>query len=620
MNNICDNLFLIILLPLWIFLIIMAGRFFAVYVNKYVIYILTLLSSFSGSLLCGYMLTTMPIDSIYENQIPFIKINDFLISAGIYVDRAALIFALTLYTVSFLIQIFSIYYMNNDKKKYRFFALLNLFNFTLSGLIFSPNMYQMYVFWELVGLTSYLLIGFEYSKPEKSLASKKVFIINRIGDTVLLTGIIICSYLMYSYSPSKSLTTLSFMDMNTISSFVYAYTPDILFLFVCILFIIAAAVKSAQFPFYTWLQDAMEAKLPVSSLLHSATLVSLGIYLILRTSYFYTLSGITLKIIAITGLLTAIICSFSALVQNNPKKVLAYSTSAQLGLIFYALGVLNFKVAIIMFISHAITKSMLFVTLPDNNQKWSYVKLGLFILGGLSLSGIILSGYISKSFLCISDYDISRSIILFISILTAVYITRIAILIVQKNGLEKLNFNAFEIMPSVGLILLNISFFIYLQVNYKVPFYYNSFIVLFFVLLTLLICIKIKLPRISYVYDILSRGFYLDTFYTTVITKSYGKIAELCDFVDKKLFSEYGIIITISKFLIKLFGFVEKNIINKIVDLIIRAARWTSKSDLKVQSGNIQKYNFYAFILLSVAVFVMVIAYTAILEYIGKIN
>ena len=170
----------------------------------------------------------------------------------------------------------------------------------MAGLFFSPNLFQTYFFWEIASVVSYILIGFEYNKINKSIAAKKVFLTNRIGDTAFVGAIIMCSYFLYSYAPNKTLADLSFMDMNTISTLVYAYASSPVFEIICGMFIISALVKSAQFPFYNWLQDAMEAKLPVSALLHSATLVALGIFLTLRLLSFYTLEPVILKIIAMT--------------------------------------------------------------------------------------------------------------------------------------------------------------------------------------------------------------------------------------------------------------------------------------------------------------------------------
>lgn len=544
---ILDNIYLALLLPLWIFLIVMIGRFFSVYVNKKIIYALTLLCSMFGAFLSGSALWTLSPDKILENEIPFIKINDFIVNFGIYIDRTALIFALVLFLVSFFVQIFAIFYMKNEKKNYRFFALLNLFNFSMAGLFFSPNLFESYVFWEIAGVASYLLIGFEYFKQNKSIASKKVFIINRIGDTAFISGIIICSYLIYSYAPNKNLVTLSFTDMNTISTLVYAYTSTPIFYLICAMFIIAALVKSAQFPFYTWLQDAMEAKLPVSALLHSATIVASGLFLTLRMLPFYTLEGVLLKIISGFGLVTALICSICACTQNHPKKVLAYSTSAQLGLIFYALGNLNLKAAIVFFIAHSFIKSLMFTTLPDSERQWSRFKFVTFLTAGFVL--------------VVFEEIVHSKVFTAVSILTAFYIIRIAILLYNENWIKKLPL-------------------------FKVPVLY----------------------QLGY------NGFYLDKLYTIYCTRIYQNFAGFCAKIDNNVFSNYKPLINISYAGVKIAAFVEQYIMHGAVRLITDFAKNISTLDLKAQSGNVQRYNAYAFIIITIIFICIFMAYMVIIN------
>ena len=195
----------------------MCGRFISVYVNKRITYILTLMSSLLGGAASVLALINIkePLEWIY----PFIKINDFCLTFGLRVDKLSLIIASLLFAVSFAVQLFSISYMKNEKKSYKFFAFLNLFNFSMAFLLFSPNLFQFYVFWELVGVVSYLLIGFDYKDNVKSESSKRVFLMNRVGDTALITGIILTSYYMYSFVENKSFVTLSFEDFNVISTF-----------------------------------------------------------------------------------------------------------------------------------------------------------------------------------------------------------------------------------------------------------------------------------------------------------------------------------------------------------------------------------------------------------------
>ena len=612
-----DNIYLALFLPLWIFLIIMLGRFFSVYVNKLVIYLLTLFSSFFGVVLCSGALINLPADKVLQKDFPFIRIEDFVVNAGLYVDKTALIFGLVLFCVSFFVQLFSVSYMKEEKKTYRFYALLNLFNFAMAGLIFSPNLFQCYIFWELIGVVSYLLIGFEYFKKEKSIASKKVFLMNRFGDTLLLGAIIICSYFIYSYAPNKSLVSLSFIDMNTVSTLVYAYASNPLFEIVCIMFLTGALVKSAQFPFYTWLQDAMEAKLPVSALLHSATLVSAGIFLVLRLMPFLVLESILLKLILVLGLLTTVLCSISACSQVYPKKVLAYSTSAQLGMVFMAIGMENIKAAIILFISHAFIKSLLFITLPRENEKWNIISFSIFLISGLSLSGLILSGFVAKEILFANFGTYGRAVISVIAFLTAFYIFRIALYILknQKIGKDKPHF--VELLAYLGLLSLNIIFYIYLYktVQYEISMIFG--VALFAWILVYILHAKNAIKRIPLLYPLSFNGFYLDKFYTNFCARFYLGIAKFFDWIDVRILSNYFIFTGAAKFGVCFMGFIENKIMNGSVSFIANTFRNISSLNLKAQNGNVQRYNAYAFIIITAILTCLIFGYTAMLIFVG---
>ena len=613
---ISNNIYLILLLPLWIFLIIMLGRFFSVYINYKVAGALTLLSSALGSALCGFGLLKWQPDMVYEAFYPFVKINDFVLSCGIYVDRLALIFGFVLFLTSFFVQLYSLSYMKDEKKNYRFFALLNLFNFSMAFLIFSHNLFQFYVFWEIVGIVSYLLIGFEYDKNSKSIASKKVFIMNRIGDTALLGGIILCSYFMYQYAPDKSLTTLGYLDFNTISTLVYVYASKYLFLFICGLFLLAGLVKSAQVPFYPWLQDAMEAKLPVSALLHSSTLVAGGLFLTLRLLPFYTLELKLLKFIAIIGILTAFICSLCACAQKNPKKVLAYSTSAQFGLMYLGVGILNIKACAALFTAHAFIKSILFLTLPRENEKWDYANFTVFLISGLSLSGIVFSGMIAKEMLALDLGNNSYIAFCIISFFTAFYIIRIAVTAADENGLEKIKPRIIEFLSVLGILALNIGFYVYLRkFEYKIaePFWFA----LFAWICVYLLYINKGFRKIPIIYPLAYNGFYLDKFYTNVCAKVYEITAKGCDFIDTRIFGEYRPLIWCSKFGVKTVNFIETKVMDGVVNLIKNTAKWVSKLDLIAQNSSIQRYNAYAFGIITLIIICLVLAYTTIIEILG---
>ena len=601
---ILDNIYLILLLPLWIFLIIMSARFFAVYVNNRIIYSLTLLSSLLGALLCSVSLVRL--NNVIEQTFPFIKINNFTLECGLHIDKLSLIIALVLFLVSFFVQLFSVSYMKDEPKKYRFFAYLNMFNFSMAGLLFSPNLFQMYFFWELVGVMSYLLIGFNYKNKEKSEASRRVFLINRVGDTALIGAIIFSSYIMFSYGGNLTFATLSFEDMNAISTILSAYTSTPLYYIICILFITGAAVKSAQFPFYTWLQDAMEAKLPVSALLHSATMVVAGAYLLIRLVPVFTLEEPLMYIISGLGILTALICSILASIETHPKKVLAYSTSANLGLIFLAVGVLNIKAALIFLIAHAFIKSMLFLSLDKNENYVNYVT---FLLGGLSLSGLIFAGVVAKEFLFVSIQNNILLSVLYciVAFMTAFYIMRISLIMIKDKNLVN-RIDIFEYIPIAFLFLLNIIFYFFIRekVSYKVaePFWaaLAGWAAVYFLHTKNLLTRFSQTPKL------------LEKFYNNVLTKIYDIISNAANFIDTKILADYRPLVWFAKFDVKLVNLIETNIMNKSVTLTADCAKKFSEWGGKLQSRNVQNYNAYAFMIITIVLCLVIIAYTVMIN------
>ena len=599
---IIDNISLMLLIPLWIFLIIMCGRFFSVYVNEKIIYVLTLISSAFGIFTCAASL--IHLKSSIDLMYPFIKISDYTINIGLYADKISLILALLLFIVSFAVQLYSINNLKNEKKKYRFFALLNLFNFGMGTLLFSPNLLQMYVFWELVGVVSYLLIGFEYSNPIKSKASRRVFLINRFGDTALIGGIILTQYFIYSYAQNLNFVTLSFEDMNIISTLVLAYASHPMFIIICILFIIGAAVKSAQLPFYTWLQDAMEARTPVSALLHSSTLVVLGVFLIIRLMPFFTLSQNLMTFILVIGLLTAIVCSILASVETHPKKILAYSTSANLGLMFMALGLVNVRSAIILLLAHAFIKSMLFLLIPKDKQI-SYLSAMLMTVGVLSLGGLMLSEVGAKEilFITLEANRILNYAFLFIVFISAYYITRFMFLVMNKCTYEK-KFGLIEI-SSLILLLFNIALYMFLRGTYQIS---EPVVAALGGLTTAILLYKQNaLEKFSKTPNIAEK---INNIYIPYI---YQKLSIILYKLETNLFENYNPIIIISKYFVKSFNWVEENIMNGTVKLVADTSKLLSEADKRIQSRNVQNYNAYGFIIIAVIITLVIISYTFIL-------
>ncbi len=601
-NIILDNLSLILLLPLWIFLIIMIGRFFSIYVNKKVIYLVTLLSSFLG--ICTTAFSIANIEDTIVWLYPFIKINNFVLQFGLQVDKLSLIVAFALFVISFSVQLFSISYMKNEKKNYRFFAYLNLFNFSMAFLIFSPNLFQFYVFWELVGIVSYLLIGFDYKNIIKSDASKRVFLINRIGDVALLTGIIVTSYYMFTYA-NKTFATLSFEDFNAISTFLMAYTSTPVFYIICGTFITAAMVKSAQFPFYTWLQDAMEAKLPVSALLHSATMVIAGVYLIIRMMPFFTITPVLMNIIITIGILTALVCSILASIETNFKKILAYSTSANLGLMFLAIGTEQVKAALILLIAHAFIKSGLFISLPKE-KKCSKINFIFFIFGAICLSGILFAGIAPKEIIFANINNFALSLLfMFVSFMTGFYIIRLGILIYKNSEIIK-DCNVVELLSFIILFCGNILIYSMFRQTYTLAEPYAAAIGG--------IAFALLLGKKNVIEKINQTPKFLEKFYNNLVPRVYDKISLWLSFIDNKILSNYKLILFISKLPIKIVDWIEINIMNKYVSFVSNISKDLSRHDMLLQNGNVQTYNAYAFIIVSVIIALMIIGYLVILR------
>ena len=276
----------------------------------------------------------------------WISLPDLKISFGILYDRMAVIMLLVVSLISLLVHIFSLEYMKGDKRFSRYYAYLGLFTFSMNGIVLSNNLFFTFVFWELVGLSSFLLIGFWYEKNSAGNAAKKAFLVNRVGDIGMFLGIMLilvhCNTLIYSQITNQAF----FVDSGVMT-------------IAGLLIFMGAVGKSAQFPLHVWLPDAMEGPTPVSALIHAATMVAAGVYMSLRIFPFLTTDA--LFIIAIIGAITAIVASLIATSQYDIKKVLAYSTVSQLGYMVCAIGVGAYFSAFFHLITHAMFKACLFL-------------------------------------------------------------------------------------------------------------------------------------------------------------------------------------------------------------------------------------------------------------------
>jgi NADH-quinone oxidoreductase subunit L len=291
----------------------------------------------------------------------------FVADWGFLLDPLSCVMVLVVTGVGFLIHVYSVGYMGHEGGYYRFFGYMNLFMFAMLTLVLANNMLLMFVGWEGVGLCSYLLIGFYFLKKSASDAGKKAFIVNRIGDAGFILGILLTAVTLGTIRftaqglPDASGASGILQSLKAaVDAHTLGYGTPVLTAIALLLFI-GAMGKSAQIPLYVWLPDAMEGPTPVSALIHAATMVTAGVYMVVRMNAIYQLSPIAMDVVAIVGAATAIFAASMALVQNDIKKVLAYSTISQLGYMFLALGVGAFAAGIFHLMTHAFFKALLFL-------------------------------------------------------------------------------------------------------------------------------------------------------------------------------------------------------------------------------------------------------------------
>ncbi|MBA0882992.1 NADH-quinone oxidoreductase subunit L [Flavobacterium undicola] len=372
----------------------------------------------------------------------WIQISNFRVNFGFLLDQLSILWLLFVTGIGSLIHLYSISYMHDDENMHKFFAYLNLFIFFMIALVIASNLLVLFIGWEGVGLCSYLLIGFWHKNQEYNDAAKKAFIMNRIGDLGLLIGIFIIGSLFSTldYTTLKTaIATSSNLDITMLSVAAFAL-------------FIGACGKSAQIPLYTWLPDAMAGPTPVSALIHAATMVTAGIFMVTRLNFVFDLAPEVQNIIAIVGAVTSLVAATIALVQTDIKKVLAYSTVSQLGLMFLALGFGAYEIAVFHVITHAFFKACLFLGSgsvihalhgEQDMRKMGGLKkvMGItfitFLLSSLAISGIPpFSGFFSKDEILMTAFH--NNIALWViaslaSLMTAFYMFRLLYLTFFKE-------------------------------------------------------------------------------------------------------------------------------------------------------------------------------------------
>ncbi|MBI2608788.1 MAG: NADH-quinone oxidoreductase subunit L [Deltaproteobacteria bacterium] len=391
-------------------------------------------------------------------------IGDFKADFSVKIDQLSLLMMLVVTGISTLIHIYSTGYMHEDPLFSRYFGYLNLFVFMMLTLIMADNLLLMFVGWEGVGLCSYLLIGFWFEDDFKAFCGKKAFIVNRIGDAAFILGI----FLIFSLFGTLEFESLYTSTLNRSPEMGFGLLSCItLFLF------IGATGKSAQIPLYVWLPDAMAGPTPVSALIHAATMVTAGVYMICRLSFFYDLTPIVQNIIIVIGMATAILSGLIALTQKDIKKVLAYSTVSQLGYMFVAAGLAAYGAAMFHLTTHAFFKALLFLcsgsVIHAMNGEQDMFKMGglknvmpitylSFLVGALALSGIPpLAGFFSKD--TILAFAFAKSPLLwgltaFTALLTSFYIFR-ALSLTFHGKLGNIHAHESPSSMTVPLVLLS---------------------------------------------------------------------------------------------------------------------------------------------------------------------
>ncbi len=446
----------IVLLPLFVFLFLGLTTFkmkpvIAGTIGTIGLGIVTVMSYYTAY---NYFFVVGKVDDVYQKIIAYnhlwVSFTDKLhIDLGVLLDPISVMMLVVVSTVSFMVHIYSLGYMKGDPGFNRFFAFLSLFTFSMMGLVVATNIFQMYMFWELVGVSSFLLIGFYYEKPSAVAASKKAFIVTRFADLGFLLGILLLSYITGTFDfglltdPNGAAITqggsVAFMGLSTMT-------------WALLLIFMGGAGKSAMFPLHIWLPDAMEGPTPVSALIHAATMVVAGVYLVARLFVVFAMAAPTaLEVIAFVGGFTSLFAAVIACTQMDIKRVLAFSTLSQLGYMMLALGVsgyggehsVGFMASMFHLFTHAMFKALLFLgagsiihavhsnfmTDMGGLRKYMPITHWTFLIATLAISGIWpFAGFFSKDEILVAAFEHNKLYFFlewFVAGLTAFYMFRL---------------------------------------------------------------------------------------------------------------------------------------------------------------------------------------------------
>ncbi|HMP98690.1 MAG TPA: NADH-quinone oxidoreductase subunit L [Cyclobacteriaceae bacterium] len=502
---------------------------------------------------------------------PWFSLADNTINISIYFNKLSAILSWLLSFISSLVHLYSMAYMKDEKDTGRYYSALGLFTFSMLLIVMSGNLLLIFIGWEGVGFASYLLIGFWRDKPSAAAAASKAFIMNRIGDAGFLIAILIA----WTQAGTLELSALNEAGFSPLWQTLIG-----LGLFAAVL------GKSAQFPLLTWLPDAMEGPTPISALIHAATMVAAGIFLLART--FFLLDAFTLEVITYTGLATSLLAALSATQQHDIKKILVYSTISQLGLMVVAIGLGNYSIAILHLFTHAFFKAGLFLSAgnvlkankyaakqlhieldPQNIQYMGALRKALpftfmaFIITAAALAGMpLLSGFISKEAIfnlaLFQQQYLILALLFLISLLTVLYSTKLILRIFFGKNQTEINHQGFLknikepawIMRLPVLILAACSLWWIVGLN---PFSFNqwlvngltttivpastllSYVAIAWLLLSLSLAYLIYSKVSSSQIKLLANNFYLDQIYQFIIIQPVLVLSEISKWIDREL-------------------------------------------------------------------------------------
>lgn len=569
-----------------------------------------------GAIVAGFVLTLTFIHAngfhvSIDDSVTWLSIGDLQIDFGLKIDALSLMMLLIVTGVGGLIHIYSYGYMEDDPGKSRFFAELSLFTFSMLGIVLANNFIEMFIFWELVGVSSYLLIGFWFEKPSAGDAAKKAFIVNRLGDFGFLLGILMVWALLGSLN-FTALQSQGFAALGT------AATVAGLLLF-C-----GAVGKSAQFPLHVWLPDAMEGPTPVSALIHAATMVAAGVYMLCRI--FFLLNPATLEVVAYIGGFTALLAALIAMQQDDIKRIIAYSTLSQLGYMVMSVGLNGQTAAMFHLTTHAFFKALLFlsagsviIALHHEQDIWKMgnlrkkvpITFWTFTIGALALSAVWpFSGFYSKDSIlaqALARHDFEGNVLfavgVFIACLTAFYTFRLFFVVFYGKEKSETASHAHESPAVMTLPLIILAVFSLIGGYIGVAGIYHgffagepensgSFVTALFepfihapVVATLGLAVaaigfgcalalyakadKDPLPaKLGWLATAMKNRFYFDELYEVTFIRAHDSIAAVCDFIDRWIVE--GVCI----------GGIRGS-----TDLIGRSLRW-------FQTGSLQTYAF----------------------------